>query len=187
MALVDPTATGSGAAVLRLDGEVAAWWAWTLLSGGWRVRQDRVPVGAFEFEEVGGYVTLAEATGDVGRDSLTALDRARRPRGDLSLVVEGLFVAPRWARRSSGSDVVALAEATGATIAGFRRAGLPEPSRPTAKQWRAPFGLARLNARAAEDAAVALARREGWLPRGLTVAEQGAVSEAGLIAQWRPL
>lgn len=168
---VDPTATGTGAAVLREGGWVLGWWAWTRVKRGWRIREGTAPEVLLDV----GHVRIGEHIG-FRACAIAPPDR---------LIVEGLHVPPRWARRASGADVLVLAEATGATIAGLRaRLSCGEPLRPTAREWRAAFGWARLGASAAENAAMQRARLAGWLPRGLTIAEQGAVAEAGAIAEF---
>lgn len=173
---VDPAATGTGAAVLRVDGEVAACWAWTWLDGRgmWRVRTSDASECVYPGASVGtvGYVV--------------GCDVARRV-GSARLVVEGLYAAPRWKQAkggAAGADVLKLAEATGRTIEGMVRAGLIEPERPTWKEWAAPIGLASLAAKDAERHVVSAARRDGWLPRGLTAAEEVAVAEAAAMARW---
>lgn len=166
---VDPTATGTGAAVLRVDGVVVAWWCWTLTARGWRIRSD-VPECVYPgtpLEGIG-YVVGCDVQRRVGR---------------VSLVVEGLFVPPRWARTASGADVIALAEATGRTIAGLARCCGEPGARPTKAEWSAPYGLGKLASKAQDDAVLAMARREGWLPR-VSVAEQVSVAEAGVMARW---
>lgn len=174
---VDPTATGTGAAVLRVDGAVVACWAWTWLDGRgmWRLRTSDVPDCVYPGASVGtvGYVV--------------GCDVARRV-GSARLVVEGLYAAPRWKQAkggASGANILLLAEATGRTIEGMVWAGLSEPERPTWKQWAGPIGLASLDAKAAEKRVVGTALRERWLPKGWTAAEEVAVAEAGAMAAYR--
>lgn len=170
---VDPTATGTGAAVLRVDGEVTAWWVWTLLKGGWRTRHN-VPGMPVE--------RLDESLDQVG----IFVGEGVKARGvrDVSLVVEGLFAPPRWKKGASGKQVIVLAEGTGRTIAGLARYCGEPVARPSWKEWTAPYGLSRGTAKACENAVLEMARREGWLPRGLTVSEAVAVAEAGVMARW---
>lgn len=97
------------------------------------------------------------------------------------VVVEGLFAPPRWSKRASGADFAKLAEATGEILGPLRELG--PVVRPLAREWRDSIGAAKLDADRAEDVAIGIARRGGWLPRW-AVAEQGAVAEAGAMAAW---
>lgn len=165
---VDPTGSGSGGAVLRVEGAVVVVWAWSPVAAGWRVRsstpEDDVVV-----------LSLEEAARYVGRSCLHW-----RPR----VLVEGLFAPPRWSRRASGSDFVALAEGCGRTIAGLADVIGEPAARPTWREWAQPLGLAGLAGDAATGALMGIARREGWLPRW-TVREQAAVADAGGISLYR--
>ena len=173
---VDPTATGTGAAVLRVDGEVVSWWCWTRVKAGWRITSELRDHGnvssihAVPIEDVAYIVGLA----------------ARRLGCD-RLVVEGLHSPPKWklaaGKGMRGDDLIKLAEATGRTVAGFRRAGLPEPSRPSWKDWAATIGCASASAKVCERAVLDLAMREGWLPM-VAAKEQVATAEAGVLARW---
>ena len=168
---VDPTATGTGAAELSRRSGSAAWWTWTSVAAGWRVRSSCAPEVVVP--------SLDDAVSHVGSEAARVLD------ADVGVVVEGLHVPPRWAKRAKGDDVLKLAEATGTTIAALVRAGLPVPfARPSAKEWRTPFGLATCDYERAEALAIEMAMAEGWLPRGLTAKEQGAVAEAGRMGRW---
>jgi hypothetical protein len=183
---VDPTATGTGAAVLRVDGQVAAWWVWTLVRDGWRTKG--AALGKYE-----NHMRTATAwfRHDAPLDSLDYVGQyvsecawGLAHPGRVSLVVEGLFVPPRWAKGASGADVIKLAEATGRTIAGLARYCGEPVARPTWKEWGAPFGLSTGTAKACERAVVARAMAEGWLPHGLTAAEDVSVGECGVISRW---
>ena len=169
---VDPTATGTGDAVLRVNGQVAAWWVWTLVGSGWRVRE----YGATAPK----YADALDAVGGAVGKSACAFERSHRIR----LVVEGLFVPPRWQKGASGADVIKLAEATGRTIAGLARYCGEPVARPTWREWGAPFGLSSGTAKACERAVVARAMAERWLPHGLTAAEEVSVAECGVISRW---
>jgi hypothetical protein len=162
---VDPTGTGAGGAVLRDGVGVLVVWAWSPVAAGWRLR------ASDSAEDV---LPSLEAVGrEVGRRS-----------GPAALVVEGLFVPPRWGRRASGSDIIVLAEGCGRTIAGLV-AELGEPvARPTWREWAGPLGLSGLAGDAATGALMGIARREGWLPRW-TVREQSAVADAGGISLYQ--
>lgn len=174
---VDPTATGTGAAVLRVDGVVVACWAWTWLDGRrlWRVRTSDVVECVYPGASVGDVVYV------VGRDAVRRAPGARA-------VVEGLYSSPRWKQAkggASGANILLLAEATGRTVEALARAGLGEAARPTWKQWATPIGLGSLGAKDAEKRVLATALRERWLPKGLTAAEEVAVAEAGAMAAYR--
>ena len=168
---VDPTATGTGAAELSRRSGSVAWWTWTAVAAGWRVRSSCAPEVVVP--------SLDYAVSHVGGEVARILDTS------VGVVVEGLHVPPKWAKRAKGEDVLKLAEAAGLTIAALVRAGLPAPfARPSAKEWRAPFGLAACDYERAEALAIEMAMNEGWLPRGLTAKEQGAVAEAGRMGRW---
>ena len=164
---VDPTATGTGAAVLRVDGAVVAWWAWTRVRGGWRLRCSRStdpPPVLPSLEAVGAFVAAGSPSG-------------------AGVIVEGLHAPARWQRRASGADMIALAEATGRTIAGLT-SSLGEPvARPLWVEWTAPLGLLGLTGDAATGCLLAEARREGWLP-AWTLAEQCALADASGIGRY---
>ena len=169
---LDPTATGSGAAVLRDGPDVCRWWVWTRLKAGWRVRG---PGDAYAYMSMEPH--LAAVAGRGAHEAGWAAARV--------LVLEGLEPPRVPGRRSMRStrELIALAEAAGETL-GPLRAWATEVRRPTATEWRRAAGLGALAGDRAEDAAVGVARREGWLPRGLTVEEEGAVAEAGLMASY---
>lgn len=173
---VDPTATGTGAAVLRVDGVVVACWAWTWLRERrmWRLRTSDVVECVYPGLSIGGLVRIV------------GIDAARRAPG-ARVVVEGLYSAPKWKQAkggASGADVLLLGEATGRTVEAL--AGLlSEPERPTWKEWAAPIGLAALGAKDAEKRVLGTAMRERWLPKGWTAAEEIAVAEAGAMAAYR--
>jgi hypothetical protein len=109
--------------------------------------------------------------------------------GPCAVTLEGLF--------AKNSASLVLAERAGALLDGLREVGCPvgKVERPLAVErargkqgWRRVIlGLPdNTSANAAEAHAIAHARREGWLPRGLTLGEQGAVAEAGAMALWAP-
>jgi hypothetical protein len=167
---IDPTGTHTGGAALRDNGRTVGFAAWTLLDGGWRLKcggashdwqQDTLP----SLHAVGAHLLWSFKTFDV-------------------LVVEGLEPPkdPRKRTLKSTRDLITLAEGLGQTT-GPLVSNPDRVLRPTASEWRAATGHAKSSGHTAENAAIAVARREGWLPRW-TVAEQGACSEANGMATW---
>ena len=166
---VDPGA--HGAAVLL---PTMTWWAWAPSKAkgqpGWLLHS----------AEGCSWVASFAALGAAVAEEVLAL-----AGGPVPCVLEGLFA------RGSGS--ITLAERCGELLGGLRPcvAALARPlagDRRRGRQgWRRQvLGLSdQTGAAAAEGAAIARARREGWLPRGLSASAQGAVAEAGLMALWR--
>lgn len=161
---IDPTATGSGAAAILDGDDLVTWYVWTRVRAGWRVRYGGADITTGTLHGVGCHI-----------GSGLPVDR---------LVVEGLYSPARWQRRASGADVIALAEALGETLGPIRQRCATPPLRPTAREWRAHIGAARLAAGAAEDVAIRWATAREYVPMGLTVAEQGALAEACVMAAW---
>lgn len=168
---VDPG--GVGGAVLRAarSDEPPVWWAaWSQVASGWRLRTPSAEATRIPTLHGVGLVLGARALELAG--------------GPVEVVVEGLF--------ARGQSSLVLAERTGALISGLQASGcVARLQRPLAVErrrgrmgWRqSVLGLPRsLSADRAEAIAVGLARRQGWLPHGLTFGEQGAVAEAGFIA-----
>lgn len=172
---VDPGQTGgavlSDGVLVTADGKriVDFWWSWTKVKTGFRLTR---PDG----EEV--YSSVFAVARAIGRTSTMIGSPIR-------VVVERGFIGRRDSgKKASDETIMSSLENTGAIIAGLIDGGLPAPSaRPTADQWRKMYGWSKLKDDKAEDAAIARAMKEGWLPR-VTIKEQGAVAEAACIGLW---
>ena len=178
---IDPGGSSPGGAVLLDEAGVSAWWVWSWLrsgGGGYRLRSGG---DAPEMEE--------ERLPDlhlVGCRIREAMPERYR------LVVEGLYV-PTGRRRGrvNPQSVVPLAESAG-LVMGPLLGGAIDLARPLASEWRrSVLGLPpRTSADSAEEYAVQMAPRlhrwpGGALPEGLTLAEEGAIAEACLMAGWK--
>lgn len=177
---IDPGRVG-GAVLRDADGAVVGWWTWSSLGSGVRlIGQSPALIGREELSRL----SLLDVGEIVGTRSLAS----RRGRTFAGLVVEGLFAL--------GVGAQPLIEGCGVLMEGLKRAGIPKPiARPPAVArskkhigWRsAVLGLPnKLDANRAEAEAIrfAMGERGGvcWLPKGLQLAEQGAVAEAWAIA-----
>lgn len=170
----DPGSSDGAVAVVVPGPRVVAWWAYSEVAAGIRVRW--IDGAGRPCCWTGARLTLvAEALGPLLSEALLA-----RPDGPPELVLEGLFQARR-------SGLLVLAESRGV----WRRSLEPlcpgGTLEPRAQDWRAAvLGLGpRVDAHRAEEAAIRWARRNlTWSrpPDGLTRVEEGAVCEAAAIA-----
>lgn len=170
---IDPTGKGSGGAVLRDGKQTIGFAAWTLIESGWRLRRGAKLDG--DWEDVAIYADL----GQIGERLYASFPTFK------VLVVEGLEPPKDPKRRTlkSTRDLITLAEGLGQTLGPLVRYAGGNVLRPTAEEWRAVMGHSKSSGRDAENAAIAAARREGWLPRW-SAEEQGAVAEARGMAVW---
>ena len=169
MIVVGADPGSSSGAVALLDGdEVIAWWAYSRIASGWRVR----------WHGPGGPTKAVAPT-------LPRLARLVEPviaeslPGGAVLVLEGLFQARR-------QGLLTLAESAGVWLATLEPL-CSEVRRPRAQEWRRDvLGLSGdVSAERAEEYAVAWARRHlRWRhpPDGLTRIEEGATCEAACMA-----
>lgn len=173
---IDPTGTGSGGAVLRDGKQTIGFAAWTRITSGWRLSRGAKLDG--DWEDVAVYPSL-HAIGERLAESYPTF---------AVLVVEGLEPPkdPKQRTVKKFRDLITLAEGLGATMGPLLSLAGGNVLRPTAGEWRVVLGHSKSRGDVAEDAAIAAARREGWLPRWIA-AEQGAVSEARAMAVWAEL
>lgn len=170
---IDPTATGSGGAVVRGPNGFVVAFSWTQRnSGTWCVKSRRHGHPTF--------VMLRDVASLCNVGELLASCEGIIDRVVLELI-EPSRVPSRRTKRAT-EDLIKLAEGAGETIAPLR--GVAPLYRVAATEWRAVLGESKSSGRDAEDAAIREARRQGILRVGLNVAEQGAISEANAMAMW---
>lgn len=173
---IDP-GSQDGAAVLRRGGGAPSWWTWTWLNGkGGRYRVRTSEGKTFDrrtLHGVGVLISLAICDGE-----------------PWTFVVEGLYANSDRRRtkraKSQAQGAIVLAECAGMVMGPLLDLDPQEVHRPSASKWRAEvLGVAGVDAKRAETYAVDWSARRGLvLPLGLTLAEEGAISEAFVMAVW---